>query len=81
MAKHAQATEVRITVESNGDCVRLIVADDGIGCSPDRLDKPGKDGGWGLLIMVERAEVVGGRCWIESRSEEGGTRVITEVTR
>lgn len=81
VAKHAQATEVRITVESDDKTARMIVADDGIGCNPDRLDKPGRDGGWGLLIMVERAQAVGGRCWIESRSDEGGTRVITEVPR
>ena len=81
MAKHAQATEVRITVESDDETARMIVADDGIGCNPDRLDKPEKDGGWGLLIMVERAQAVGGRCWIESRPGETGTRVIIEVPR
>ncbi len=81
VVKHAQATEVRITVESDDETVRMIVADDGIGCNPDRLDKPGRDGGWGLPIMVERAQAVGGRCWIESRSDERGTRVIIEVPR
>ncbi|UCG26020.1 MAG: PAS domain S-box protein [Chloroflexota bacterium] len=81
VAKHAQATEVTVSLESDGEIVRLIVADDGIGVSPDRPVKPGEEHGWGLLIMAERAEAVGGRCWIEPRPSKEGTRVIVEVPR
>jgi signal transduction histidine kinase len=31
--------------------------------------------------MAERAEAVGGRCWIEPRSSKTGTRVVVEVPR
>jgi PAS domain S-box-containing protein len=79
VVKHAQAAEVRITVETIDESVRLIIADDGIGYCPDRLAEPVGDRGWGLLIMAERAEAVGGRCWIESHRPEGGARVIAEV--
>ncbi len=81
VAKHAQAKVVRISLELDGEIVRLIVADDGIGYSPDQLAKPGEDHGWGLLIMAERAEAVGGRCWIEPRPSQEGTRVIVEIPR
>jgi signal transduction histidine kinase len=81
VAKHAQAKVVRISLELDGEIVRLIVADDGIGYSPDQLAKPGEDHGWGLLIMAERAEAVGGRCWIEPRPSQQGTRVIVEIPR
>lgn len=81
VAKHAQATEVRISLELDSEIVRLIIADDGIGYSPNQQAKPGEDHGWGLLIMAERAEAVGGRCWIEPRPSKGGTRVIVEIPR
>jgi PAS domain S-box-containing protein len=81
VAKHAQATEVKISLELDGEIVRLIVADDGIGYRPNQPANPGEDHGWGLLIMAERAEAVGGRCWIEPRPSQGGTRVIAEIPR
>lgn len=81
VAKHAQATEVRILLESDDEIVRLIVADDGIGYSPNQLAKPGEDYGWGLLIMAERAEAVGGRCWIEPRPSQQGMQVVVEIPR
>jgi len=79
VVKHAQAAEVKISVEMIDDCVRLIVADDGVGYCPDHLAEPAEDRGWGLLIMAERAEAVGGRCWIEPRSSARGTCIIAEV--
>lgn len=81
VVKHAQASEVRLSLEIIDDCTRLIVADDGVGYDPDHLVEPVEDRGWGLLIMAERAEAVGGRCWIESRSPTQGTRIIAEVPR
>jgi signal transduction histidine kinase len=81
VVKHAQAAEVKITVEMIDKTIRLIVADDGLGYYPDHLTDPVEDRGWGLLIMAERAEAVGGRCWIESQPSMEGTRVIAEVIR
>ena len=85
-AKHAQATQVTVTMEVDGGTLRLVVADDGVGfapsttlrASPAHLAEPDGDRGWGLLTMTERAEAVGGRCRIES-SPGQGTRVIVEV--
>jgi signal transduction histidine kinase len=80
VAKHAQATEVRVALRM-GETAHLIIADNGIGFEPEHSVDIKEPRGWGLLIMAERAEGVGGRCWIESDASEGGTKVITEVPR
>jgi len=80
VAKHAQANQVSITVTADDDLVRLVIADDGCGFDREGLSEPGPDHGWGLMIMTERANAVGGRCCIES-SPGQGTRVVVEVRR
>ncbi len=85
VAKHAQATQVTVTVEVDGGSLRLIVADDGLGFDPSttiraHLAEPDGGRGWGLLNMTERAEAVGGRCRIESDPRRG-TQVVVEVNR
>ncbi len=80
VAKHAQATQVTMTVEVDGGTFRLVVADDGIGFDLAHPAEPDGGWGWGLLSMTERAEAVGGRCRIESDPRRG-TRVIVEVER
>jgi|GEM_PF-2484451 len=79
-AKHAQASQVTVTVVVEAGTVRLIVADDGIGFEPAGPTELAKRQSWGLLNITERAEAVGGRCRIVSRSAQG-TRVIVEVGR
>jgi signal transduction histidine kinase len=79
-AKHARATQVTVNIEVDKGVVRLVVADNGIGFEPEHLARPFGKQGWGLLIMRERAEMIGGQCRIESRAGQG-TRVIVEVAR
>ncbi len=79
-AKHAQATQVTVTVEVEHGILRLVVADDGIGFDPAHVIEPNGGRGWGLLTMTERAEAVGGRCCIESAPGQGA-QVIVEVDR
>ena len=76
VVKHARATEARLTFTvdtgDNGDAARLEIVDDGVGF--DTLEHPlGSDemGGYGLLSMAERAEIVGGRLNIRSRPGSG----------
>jgi signal transduction histidine kinase len=76
VVKHAKAKRARLTfaVEAGdaGDTARLEIVDDGIGF--DTLERPlGSDemGGYGLLSMAERAEIVGGRLNIRSRPGSG----------
>lgn len=76
IAKHAQARHVTVSVESDEQNVQLVIADDGIGFSTDSREP----GGWGMLTMSERAEMVDGLCRIESRPGQG-TEVRVEVPR
>ena len=72
VVKHANAKRARLTFMVNNDTARLEIADDGIGF--DTFEHPlGSDemGGYGLLSMAERAEIVGGRLNIRSRPGSG----------
>jgi signal transduction histidine kinase len=80
VTKHAQATNVTVTVELDTGTLRLIVADDGVGFEPAQPSESDGDQGWGLLHMTERAEAANGRCRIESQPGHGA-RVIAEVAQ
>jgi signal transduction histidine kinase len=76
VVKHARATSARLTFTvdagDSGDVARLEIVDDGVGF--DTFEHPlGSDemGGYGLLSMAERAEIVGGRLTIRSRPGSG----------
>lgn len=76
--KHARAKTARVCVEPTGDGLRIVVADDGRGFDPTRLEPQG----WprfGLQTMRERAEAVGGSFLIISQPGEG-TRVTVELS-
>ncbi|MDQ4098757.1 MAG: GAF domain-containing sensor histidine kinase, partial [Actinomycetota bacterium] len=68
--RHAEASEVRVTVESNGDTV-LSVADDGVGFDPDARSIAARR--LGLVSMRERVEAVGGTFEIVSAPGQGTT--------
>jgi two-component system, NarL family, sensor kinase len=76
VVKHAEASNARLTFAVNsddsGDTARLEIVDNGVGF--DTFENPlGGDemGGYGLLSMAERAEIVGGRLNIRSRPGSG----------
>ncbi|MGE2718242.1 GAF domain-containing protein [Mycolicibacterium celeriflavum] len=76
VVKHAKATSARLTftVDSsdNGGVARLEIVDDGVGFDTFEHPLGGDDmGGYGLLSMAERAEIVGGRLNIRSRPGAG----------
>jgi len=77
VAKHAQATQVKLTLEEKNGCVRLTVVDNGLGLNCQALRSPAK-GGWGLITMKERARAMGGKLLIESEPDKG-TKVVVEV--
>ena len=77
--KHAQATNVVVTLSYMDDLVALDVQDDGVGMAtqlagPDalRLDA----GGFGLVGMRERVEQLGGALLVESAPQQGTTVVV-----
>jgi signal transduction histidine kinase len=68
--KHAEARSVRVAMRRNGDSVVTTVSDDGRGFDtlhPPRTGLPR----FGLSIMRERAESVGGELHIESAPDSG----------
>lgn len=72
VVKHAQATNARLAFTADGERAKLEIIDNGIGF--DTFEHPlGGDemGGYGLLSMAERAEIVGGRLNIRSRPGSG----------
>ena len=72
VVKHAKATKARLSFAVDGDKAMLQIIDDGVGF--DTFEHPlGSDemGGYGLLSMAERAEIVGGRLHIRSRPGAG----------
>jgi len=72
---HAHASHVGILLERAADRVRLFVEDDGIGFSPEVIERTDR---LGLVGMRERAEMLGGSLTIESTPGRG-TSVIVEV--
>ncbi|MCV7159783.1 GAF domain-containing sensor histidine kinase [Mycolicibacterium brisbanense] len=72
VVKHADASRARLTFTLDDNVARLEIVDDGKGF--DTFEHPlGSDemGGYGLLSMAERAEIVGGRLNIRSRPGAG----------
>ena len=80
VVKHANATEVAITVRRIDGRLRLSIEDNGTGFDKARLAEGGVHGGWGMATMRERALAVGGTFRVRS-SHGAGTHVIVEVNR
>ncbi len=75
--KHARASRVgvEVRVDRAGGRLKVEVADDGCGFEPE---KPVGPGHFGLAVMRERAELAGGRLWVDSAPGRG-TRVAVEI--
>jgi signal transduction histidine kinase len=80
--KHAQAHHVWIEVCFTEAEARLSLRDDGHGFDPvnNCNEHPHKPGGYGLLGLRERLELVGGSLVIESKPG-GGTHLLAIVPR
>jgi signal transduction histidine kinase len=77
VAKHAQASQVWVTLRCDSGTVTLSVEDDGRGF--DAQSKLfGQPGGVGLLGMRERLDLLGGSLEIEAQPGRG-TRLIAQV--
>jgi signal transduction histidine kinase len=77
IAKHSQASEVIVRLNMIGNTLRLTISDNGKGFNMRQINS---NEGWGLLIINQRAEAIGGRSRIESNLKKG-THVIVEVDR
>jgi nitrate/nitrite-specific signal transduction histidine kinase len=72
--KHAHAKQARITLDSDGDAMRLVVSDDGVGFDPATVPS----GHLGLEGMRARASRAGGKLAVQSRPG-GGSRIEIDV--
>lgn len=74
--RHANATQVWITLEYYSDCLRLSIADNGSGFT--ERQKGSQPGGFGLLGLQERAAILGGKLsWVDR--PEGGALICMEL--
>lgn len=72
--RHASATHVTWRIECGQDEIRLEIADNGQGFSPENGVKRAANHGFGLLSMRERLEQLGGRLHVQA-SIGNGTRI------
>ncbi len=79
VAKHAQATNVRLRLFRTGGEIRIAVEDDGVGFDPRKLRRgPTAAGGIGLFSIRERLVHLGGSIEIGS-APNGGTRMVVSA--
>ena len=71
--KHADASNVWVTVKQQGDIVVLTLRDDGAGFD---VEAPPPEGHFGLTMMRERALVGGGTYELKSEPGEGTTITV-----
>lgn len=72
VARHAAATEVTVTLDSNDAYCQVTVQDDGVGFDPGQVGKSSL----GLVGMRERVLMVGGAIDIDSARGRGTTVVV-----
>jgi PAS domain S-box-containing protein len=75
VARHAQASNVDVLLQRQGQQVKLVVEDNGVGFDPHEL---AQDHHLGLFGMRERAEILSGKLIVESKPGQG-TTVYIEV--
>ena len=68
--RHSHASKIEVEVEYSAKHLRILISDDGAGIDQQVL-QTGKDGHWGLAGMRERAESIGARLKVLSRTNAG----------
>ncbi len=76
--KHAQATEVKISISQENDNMNIIVRDDGIGFDADAgLTASNNETGFGLFSIRERMTDLGGSLKIISKPGKGTEAILS----
>ena len=78
--KHSHARKVDITVEKTSVRFNVLISDDGVGFNKeeDAIDKDIRSGGFGLMSMKERAELLNGKLKVKS-SPGMGTKIYLSI--
>lgn len=71
--KHAQASQISLTLRQSPDQIYLEVTDNGVGFEPDAAIS---GGGLGLDGMIERARQVGGETFFRSKPGQGASVIF-----
>lgn len=70
--KHAQATQVNLTVKSSPTSIEVTVIDNGVGFDDALVPNPlAEKGGAGMINMHIRSAAVGGKLDVKSQVEKG----------
>lgn len=73
--KHSRGTNLYLTISKNDNMIHIYVSDDGVGFSPEEAKELNH---FGLRILKERVEILGGMLNIES-IENKGTKVSVTI--
>jgi signal transduction histidine kinase len=76
--KHAQASQILIRLRVHNQLFSAEIQDDGVGFDVEDVQRRREAGHLGLLNIEERAELVGGRCAVQSQPG-GGTLVRLDI--
>ena len=79
VAKHAQATEVEVTLKLDEGIITLTVEDNGQGFNVPNMEESLSVQGAGLVGMIERLEMVGGQLYMQSTLGQG-TQITASCT-
>jgi signal transduction histidine kinase len=80
IAKHAEASQVRVHINKGQEYVYFLIEDDGKGFDAgETRARDEKRKGLGLPLMEERADSVGGTLEITRREGNGGTKILLTV--
>ena len=74
ITRHARATDVWVTLNSEDGCVVFKVEDNGIGIGTNAQGRPGS---YGIQGMHERAKSLGGNMTLKERDEGGTSLAVT----
>lgn len=71
--KHANASVIRLVMKDENNDLHISVKDNGIGIlnSSDKDTEKEMQTHYGLAIMKERVSILDGKCYINSKEEEG----------
>lgn len=70
VARHAQASYVKVTIHASEKKLHVMIADDGVGFDAEAFKDTGH---FGLLNLQQRAKTLGGNLQIESIPNQGTT--------
>lgn len=76
--KHANASLIKVKIETDSNNIIVMVKDDGIGFESEGCIQSPKLGSYGLLGMQERLDILGGQLSVKSKPGKG-TEILAIV--